>query len=193
MAARDADWYFKASNELLLDKDNDDARALLEETRAAIRNGEHPTVTVASLKVKGTRNNAQGVVNRALTLELPGVLSTAAADLAAGRPASPAIALAREIATNVLGEKPSGSDFAARMKGFGAPDALITHLAGDPALKAGARRQAWAYLTVGVLAALGAVWFYTSTPPGDMPYGSGALGAVAVILLGLGVTGLRRK
>jgi hypothetical protein len=193
MTDRGVDWYFKASNELLLDKDNEDTRALLEETRAAIRNGEHPTVTVASLKVKGTRNNAQGVVNRALALELPGILSTAAADLAAGRPASPAIALAREIATNILGEKPSGSDFAARMKGFGAPDALIAHLAADPGLQAGARKQAWAYLIVGVVAALGAVWLYASTPPGDLSYGAGALAAVTVILLGLGVSGLRKK
>jgi hypothetical protein len=193
MAERNVDWYFKASNELLLNKDNEDTRALLEETRAALRDGQHPAVLITSLKVKGTRNNANGVVGRAMDLEMPGIMRAAAEDLAAGRTSGPAMDRARDLAAHILKEKPSGEDLHARMKAAGAPDNLIAHLAADPALKAGARQMAWIYFGLGVLIAVLGVWYYTTTPPAEMPYGATAFAIAAVLLLTLGVRGLTRK
>jgi len=193
MSDRGPDWYFKATNELLLKQDTDDARAVLDEARAQVRAGEDPKAVIAALKAKGARNNAPGVVGRAFELELPGLMDAASDDLAAGRTDSPAMARARAFATNVLMEDPSGAVLAAKLTSAGASEALAAHFAADPALRQAGRGQAWLYLSCGAVAAMAAAWFYASTPPAQLPYGSGIFGAAAALLLWRGISGLTRK
>ena len=192
MADRGPDWYLKASNDLIGKRDTEEARAVLEEARSALRSGEFPAVVIASLKAKGARSNAPVVVGRALELEMPGILRAAGEDLSAGRTETPAMNRARAVASGLLHENPSGDDFATKLKAAGAPDALVAHLANDPALRRSARNTAWVYFGGGALATAGALWFLTTTPPGNLPYGSGILVAVAVLLLWRGVKGLNR-
>ena len=43
------------------------------------------------------------------------------------------------------------------------------------------------------IAAAATLWFYGSTPPGQLPYGSGVFAFATILLLSLGVRGLGRK
>ncbi|MEQ1573645.1 MAG: hypothetical protein ABL993_05305 [Vicinamibacterales bacterium] len=186
-------WYFGASEDLVNKRDTEAARALLEETRAEIRAGQQPKGLAEALNAKGARGNGQWVVNRAAQLEWEGVVRTASDDAAAGRTNSPAIARARDLASGLIMEQPSGVDLAARLKPYGASEALTALLAADPQVRAKGREMAWVYLVTGVVVLGGALWYFASTPPGEMPYGSGVFFAVAALLLWRGLGGLSRK
>jgi hypothetical protein len=186
-------WYFQASQDFMLNRDTEAAKALFEEARAAIHVGQAPQAVARTLAAKGAKGNAAAIANRANLAELQDVVHHASDDLAAGKTDTPELKKARNLAGHLIADAPEGTNLVAQLKSFGASDALAETLAKDPAVKNEGRKSALMFLAAGVVVFIGGAWLYSTLRPSEYAPGAGVVLIASGLLFYKGIHGLLRK